>query len=76
MFILFETTTINNQFRSREFQEYTLGEETIIVVKFGQLAIIDKSLQALTRLHLAKFRDVNPLQFAAVTIIRTEQFGK
>ena len=76
MFILFETTTINNQFRSREFQEYTLGEETFIVVKLGQLAIIDKSLQAVTRLHLAKFRDINPLQFAAITIIRTEQFGK
>ena len=61
MFVLFESTTISNQFRSREFQEYILSEDKLIVVKFGQLAAIDESPWVVNRLHLAKFRDVNPL---------------
>ena len=68
MFIMFKTTTISNQFCSREFQEHTLGEENFIVVKFGQLLIIHESPQTVTRFHLAKFRDVNPLQFVAITL--------
>ena len=57
----------------KEIQKHTLIEDKFIVVKFGQLAVIDESPLAVTRLHLAKFRDVNPLQLVAMTLIKKER---